>query len=140
MVWHAEAIPDMIPRKVTCLAMDGHEKIATRCADAPPKRGRLNEAIQQRLVYGHGSRHLLGPLHENAHAIVQHAVDFRKSGHGSGQRAEGDLATLGLLHLGYADHAAAVGAAGCLLLVRGQVPCLRPLRWMPVLSSCPSPA
>ena len=39
--WHSEAIPDMLPTRITSVAMDGHEKIATRCSEAPPaRRGR----------------------------------------------------------------------------------------------------
>ena len=37
--WHEQAIPDMLTQTVSTVAMDGHEKIATRCYDAPPSRG-----------------------------------------------------------------------------------------------------
>ena len=37
--WHEVAVPDMIEHDVKAVAMDGHEKIATRCYDAPPSRG-----------------------------------------------------------------------------------------------------
>jgi len=37
--WHEQAIPDMTTHRIKTVAMDGHEKIATKCYDAPPSRG-----------------------------------------------------------------------------------------------------